>query len=228
MSKRADFRTETGKARRARTRRRIAEAAFGLFDARGVGTVTVDDVRHAASLSRGSFYNYFATFEAMLFELGGDITTQINREQDQFGDEPDVGIRVFQFMRYFMLRAVSDRACSEILLRVMPLVGAPTPQMRQHATRTRREAMKQGASSRELPELSMEIGYGVCAVVLRRALVRGPDKAEISEAAGIVLKMQGMPPDMLEALKAVPLPKMPKRSLREAVLNPPAGIIGTA
>jgi len=36
--------------------------------------------------------------------------------------------------------------------------------------------MKQGASSRELPELSMEIGYGVCAVVLRRALVRAPTK----------------------------------------------------
>jgi len=46
-----------------------------LFDARGVGTVT-SMMSPRGKLSRGSFYNYFATFEAMLFELGGDITTR--------------------------------------------------------------------------------------------------------------------------------------------------------
>ena len=61
-----NFRTRTGRVRRARTRANILSAAFEVFDAKGVGRATVEDVRERASLARGSFYNYFQTYEGML------------------------------------------------------------------------------------------------------------------------------------------------------------------
>jgi len=79
--KTVNFRTQTGKARRAKTRARILTAAFALFDERGVERVTVEDVRAAAGLARGSFYNYFPTYEHMLTDLAARISRQINMEQ---------------------------------------------------------------------------------------------------------------------------------------------------
>jgi len=68
-----NFRTRTGQARRARTRANILSTAFALFDERGVDQVTVEDVRESAGLARGSFYNYFLTYEHMLKELAAQI-----------------------------------------------------------------------------------------------------------------------------------------------------------
>src|SRR5882724_6879020 len=76
-----NFRTRTGQARRARTRARILSTAFTLFDKRSVDQVTVEDVRASAGLARGSFYNYFPTYEHMLKELAAQISRQINVEQ---------------------------------------------------------------------------------------------------------------------------------------------------
>src|SRR6266850_7071163 len=78
-----NFRTRTGQARRARTRAKILTTAFELFDQRGVDQVTVEDVREVAGLSRGSFYNYFLTYEHMLKELAAQISRQINIEQTE-------------------------------------------------------------------------------------------------------------------------------------------------
>ena len=69
-----NFRTRTGQARRARTRANILSTAFALFDERGVDQVTVEDVRESAGLARGSFYNYFLTYEHMLKELAAAIS----------------------------------------------------------------------------------------------------------------------------------------------------------
>src|SRR5713226_1501874 len=96
-----DFRTRTARVRREKTRRRILEAAFSLFDERGVNRVSVDDVREAAGLSRGSFYNYFSTYESMLIEIAATIATQINQEQSEyFGAIPDLAERICQNIRY--------------------------------------------------------------------------------------------------------------------------------
>jgi AcrR family transcriptional regulator len=213
-----DFRTRTGAARRVRTRGRIVAAALALFDDRGVAGVTIDDVRSVAGLARGTFYNYFPTYEAMLCEIAGDITAQLNREQDEQVVQADVGIRIFQYMRYFMLRAASDRACSEVLVRVLPIVGPPNPRMAEHARATAGEAVRDGTLGSGLPELGIDIGYGVCAVILRRALARGVDPGEITEAALMLLRAQGMPEDRIAAIRSTPLPTMPPEPLRSTLL----------
>src|ERR1700736_3699636 len=116
-----NFRTRTGQARRARTRARILTTAFALFDERGVDRVTVEDVRSTAGLARGSFYNYFLTYEHMLNELAAQISRQINIEQsERFDGIANLVERMWCNLRYFIIRGGSDRSCSEILIRVTP------------------------------------------------------------------------------------------------------------
>ena len=82
-----NFRTRTGRIRRARTRANILSAAFEVFDSKGVGRTTVEDVRERAGLARGSFYNYFQTrisaygarTEGFVAELMNAISRQLDK-----------------------------------------------------------------------------------------------------------------------------------------------------
>lgn len=55
--------------RRARTRARLLEAALDVFALSGYGDATVDDVAHAAGLSKGALYFHFTSKQDLLLEL---------------------------------------------------------------------------------------------------------------------------------------------------------------
>jgi AcrR family transcriptional regulator len=87
--------------------------AFALFDERGVDKVTVEDVRASAGLARGSFYNYFLTYEHMLKALATQISLQINEEQTaRFRDVANLVERMWCNLRYFIIRGGSDPSCA--------------------------------------------------------------------------------------------------------------------
>jgi AcrR family transcriptional regulator len=215
-----NFRTRTGQARRARTRANILSTAFALFDERGVDQVTVEDVRESAGLARGSFYNYFLTYEHMLKELAAQIGRQINVEQsERFEDVANMAERIWCNVRYGILRTASDRACSEILIRVTPLVGAVNDHMRKHAERTVRLAVKRKTIDVPSAGVALDLGYGLVAVMIRRALNLGVDLKEI-EAAGLML-LRGFGVAEIEArrISRLPLPVLPELRLRAAVID---------
>lgn len=57
-------------------RERIYEAALNLFRAQGYESTTVDQITRQAGLAKGTFFNYFATKDAVLRYLG---TREIGR-----------------------------------------------------------------------------------------------------------------------------------------------------
>jgi AcrR family transcriptional regulator len=52
------------------TAERIYQAALRLFRERGYAATTVDDIAQAAHVAKGTFFNYFATKDAVLAHLG--------------------------------------------------------------------------------------------------------------------------------------------------------------
>ena len=215
-----NFRTRTGQKRRAQTRRRIIAAAFEVFDAKDMGSITIEHVREAAGLSRGTFYYYFNTLDAMLGELARDITLQINREQDEyFSEEQDAVLKLFYTMTYFLARATSDTACCEILLRVMPVAGSPTRAMRNHAIAWFIDARKLGLIDIDHFEIALEAGYGIGSSILRRAMVQGTSHEEIAFAIFMFLRAIGIPTETANAFSKLPPPKLPKLPLREAAIE---------
>ena len=55
--------------RRAETRARLLEAAFGVFAAKGFGQTRIDDVCAAAGYTRGAFYSNFTSLDELFFAL---------------------------------------------------------------------------------------------------------------------------------------------------------------
>lgn len=63
--------------KKAETRRALVDAASELFAERGVQATTMDDIAHAAGMSRTSVFNYFGHKEMILCEIGARYVNQI-------------------------------------------------------------------------------------------------------------------------------------------------------
>jgi AcrR family transcriptional regulator len=215
-----NFRTRTGLARRARTRAKILSTAFTLFDQRSVEEVTVEDVREAAGLARGSFYNYFLTYENMLKDLAAQISRQVNNEQsERFDGVTNLAERIWSNLRYGILRTASDRACSEILVRITPLVGPLNDAMRLQVEKGFRTAAKRKAI--DVPSLSvaMDLGYGLFTMIIRRAIRTKIDFKELEAAGLMLLRAFGLPEIEARRIARLPLPVLPDLQLRTAVIS---------
>lgn len=66
--------------RRARTRARLVEAALDVFALSGYRDASVDNVAHAAAVSKGAFYFHFTSKEDVLVELLRLWATRRTRE----------------------------------------------------------------------------------------------------------------------------------------------------
>ena len=215
-----NFRTRTGQVRRARTRARILSTAFELFDERSVDQVTVEDVRASAGLARGSFYNYFLTYEHMLKELAAEISRQINIEQTaRFEGVENLLERMWCNVRYFILRAASDRSCSEILIRVTPLLGPLNNKMRLAAERSIRQSIKGKLINVPSAAVALDLGYGLAAVMIRRTLQGGIDLRELDAAGLLLLRAFGVKEIEARRISRLPLAALPEIRLRTAVIN---------
>ena len=215
-----NFRTRTGQMRRARTRAKILSTAFALFDERSVDQVTVEDVRASAGLARGSFYNYFLTYEHMLKEMAAEISRQINIEQmERFGSMGNLVERMWCNVRYFVLRASSDRSCSEILIRVTPLLGPLNDHMRRAAERDLRQSVKRKLINVPSAGVALDLGYGLAAVMVRRALQGGVDAKEVDAAGLLLLRAFGLKEIEARRISRLPWPDLPDTPLRAAVIT---------
>ena len=214
-----NFRTRTGQMRRARTRAKILSTAFALFDERSVDQVTVEDVRASAGLARGSFYNYFLTYEHMLKEMAAEISRQINIEQtERFDAMGNLVERMWCNARYFVLRAASDRSCSEILIRVTPLLGPLNDHMRRAAERNIRQSVKRKLINVPSAGVALDLGYGLAAVMIRRALQSGIDAKEVDAAGLLLLRAFGLKEVEARRISRLPWPDLPDISLRASVI----------
>jgi AcrR family transcriptional regulator len=69
-------RAEIGRARRARSRARILEAARVLFASRPIASVIVEDVTTQARLSKGAFYSHFRSLDELRAVVAAELSAQ--------------------------------------------------------------------------------------------------------------------------------------------------------
>lgn len=71
----------------------LARAALFLFLERGIEAVSIDDITRAAGASKGSFYRYFASkealVEALVFPVFTDFERAIARCEERLGEATD-------------------------------------------------------------------------------------------------------------------------------------------
>lgn len=219
MEAEENFRTRNARIKRAKTRARILAAAFGLFEARGIDATTIDDVRIEAGVSRGSIYNYFPTFDAMLRDMAAHMVMQLNAEQSEHFDGLESPIeRICCNIRYSIGRIASDRVGAEVLLRVLPLIGPPTEAMRQHAVANIEQAQNLGLVRVPSLQIALELGYGLVTALVQRGMNSGITAKDINAGAQMLMRAFGIDDGEAERLAKIRLPVPPAGELRGAVL----------
>lgn len=224
MQSEENFRTRNARVKRAKTRARILSAAFALFEARGIDATTIDDVRLEAGLSRGSIYNYFPTFDAMLRDMAAHMVMQLNAEQSAHFDGLESPIeRICCNIRYSIGRIASDRVGAEVLLRVLPLIGPPTEAMRKHAGANIEQARGLGLVRVPSLQIALELGYGLVTALVQRGMNSGITAKDINAGAEMLMRAFGIDEPEAQRLSRIRLPLPPSGELRDAVLDNGAG-----
>lgn len=105
--------------RRARTRQAISDAAHRLFANRPVDAVAIDEIVAAASVAKGSFYNYYPDKDALVREIVGEIRANLEARVAKINaDETDAPRRVARAICVFMRYAMDEPERATLLARV--------------------------------------------------------------------------------------------------------------
>lgn len=183
-----DHRHRVAAERRERMRARLLTSAMQLVAAKGPQAVSIDDVISAAGVSRGSFYKYFPSPEALVRELAVEIANELIRmaEPVVLGHE-DPAERVACGMRLVSRLAIDHPLAAAFLIGL----GWPDPNepnlLLDFVKRDLGEGIRQG---RFLPmpinlALSVVVG-GVLGATQSMLRADGePDFAEQSAAAAL-------------------------------------------
>jgi AcrR family transcriptional regulator len=103
-------RAEIGATRRSRTRERLLSSARQLFGRENGRTTRVEDICEAASIARGTFYNYFPSFEAMQAALLEELSSKFDRAVHQaFEQLEGPAERTSAAIRFYLTHVVEDR-----------------------------------------------------------------------------------------------------------------------
>lgn len=102
-------RAEIGRLRRERTREKILQAAFELLGREEGRSTRIEEICQAASVARGTFYNYFSSVEELFRALTFDISHDYNLAvRAVIQTLPAGAIRTGFALRYYMHRTRDD------------------------------------------------------------------------------------------------------------------------
>ncbi|HTU30814.1 MAG TPA: TetR family transcriptional regulator [Solirubrobacteraceae bacterium] len=121
--------------RRAQTEREIGEAALTLFEQRGVGATTVDEIARLAGVSPRTFFRYFAVKELAALAPHRELENQFGEMLDGLRADRPVLPQLEAFWTDMLRRLDNGRSdAGRQLLRMRRLMCAE-PSLRQAANR---------------------------------------------------------------------------------------------
>jgi AcrR family transcriptional regulator len=88
--------------RRVETQARILEAALDLFSSRGYAETTVEEITQAADVGKGTFFNYFATKDALLAAIFEKVGKQFTQLRTTVGETQNVRAALTEFAHSLM------------------------------------------------------------------------------------------------------------------------------
>jgi hypothetical protein len=101
----------------------------------------------------------------------------------------------------------------------MPLIGPLNEAMRKHAERGLRQCIQRKLVSVPSAGVALDFGYGLGAMMIRRALHARLDFKEIDAAGLMFLRAYGVKEIEARRIVRLPLLALPELALRAAVIN---------
>lgn len=107
----------------ARTAERIRDCALGLFAEHGYAAVALEDVAHAARVTRGAVYHHFRNknglFRAVAEHLHETVASRVATAAEKAGPDPEMQLKAGS---HAFLEAITEASPARILLIDAPAV----------------------------------------------------------------------------------------------------------
>jgi AcrR family transcriptional regulator len=176
-----------GRARSSRTEARILSAALRVFAEKGPDAPVVDDFLATTGISRGTFYNHFASVPELLEATSVWTTdTTVASIDAALGGIEDPAVRFGTGLRLFLAKAQSDPVWSLFIARVWKL-GPLRP-----ARRDLRAGVRTGAFRVRDVEVALGIVLGGMRAALLEIGARRRSMAYADQVVELCLKALGV------------------------------------
>lgn len=196
-----DHRPRVAAERRERMRMRLLSTAVRLGAEKGPSAITIDDIVVGAEVSRGSFYKYFPSTDALLRELATQIANELIRMADPvvlgFDDPAE---RVASGIRLVSRTAIDHRAVAAFLVRL----GWPDARGQGVLLDFVRRDLNAGIRQRRFARMPISLALNVVAGAVLGAtqcMLHDECEADFAEqTAAAALRALGVPADEAKKL----------------------------
>ena len=136
--------------KKLKTRQRLLECAWALFQERGYDNTTVEDITEAADVAKGTFFNYFETKEAILDEIALWRIDLLGNHVLAADDVPESAVaRIRRLVRAIAVEFSPERELPQHLL--IARISAPIRHESAHRLGSiMQDLVQQGQSSGEI------------------------------------------------------------------------------
>lgn len=161
-------RAEIGRAKSARTREQILDAARSLYARQAVESVTVEDVVREAGVAKGTLYVHFNNIEAVQMEVADELTqTFVNLLQPRRAIFEDPIERIADGCRTFLHQATINPKWGGLVARYawsFPTVGSA-------ARALLADDLYQAARQGRIAEISSELGTAIVVEIVLQVML---------------------------------------------------------
>jgi AcrR family transcriptional regulator len=207
--------------KRERTRRDLMRAALAVLNERGVAAATVQEMAAAAGVANGTFYNHFATREALFEAIVVWLVDSYCRHIDEsYAHIEDGAERMAIGNRRYVLFAVESPEWVRLILGLQDAGASMVAHTAPYALRDLKLGLKQKRFRFASEAAAMDLIAGTVMQAMRRVAAGEAGKSHACATAATVLRGLGMAYDEAEevARRALPplrvaLPTLPKTPL---------------
>lgn len=186
-------------------RARLLRGAMRLVAEKGPASISIEDVISAVQVSRGTFYKYFPSSEALVRELAKEIANELIRIADPIvRNHEDSAEQVARGIRLGARLAIHYPAFAGFLLRL----GWPSeqgPNMLEFVRRDIEQGFQQGRFKRMPMAMALNIVAGAVLGAIHGTMesVRKEDFSE--QAAAVALRALGVDTAAADIISGTPL-----------------------
>lgn len=201
----ADHRSRVAAERRERMRARLLRSAMRLVSEKGPASTSIEDVISAAQVSRGTFYKYFPSSDALVRELATEIANELIRIAEPIvRNHEDSAEQVARGIRLGARLAIHYPAFAGFLLRL----GWPSengPNMLEFVRRDIEQGFRQGRFTRMPMALALNIVAGAVLGAIHGTMESSRKEDFSGQAAAVALRALGVEAAAAEIISATPL-----------------------
>ncbi len=201
-------RAEIGRMKRERTRTKLIERALLVVAEKGFDAPTIDDFVSAADVAKGTFYNYFATREALLAAVAAAVADKVDLQLlPAYAGSKDPARRIAVALKYFVRMSEMKPVWGWLIVRMIPIVGGPVSEgMRKGVVADLAAGKRRGRLQFSSMDAAVAYGMGVLLMSIRTILTGRMPEDFGETMAAMLLQGYGVQRDEARSIASLPLP----------------------